>query len=283
MLPSDDLYIPDGVSIADAFSRTTHLGIAAHPDDLEIMAAHGILECYGRKDRWFFGIIVTDGAGSPRSGRYAITSNQEMVRIRRLEQERAAALGGYSGIAFLNYSSATVKSDEPGPLVQAIQSIIHATKPETIYMHNPFDRHDTHVAVALRTIRAVRKLPMDARPQRLLGCEVWGGLDWLPDNKRVILPLSSHQEIASRLLAAHQSQIAGGKRYDLAVQGRWAANATLSQSHEIDQAAAVSLAMDLTPLIEDENLSVGDYLANVIDSLKQATLNRITAYEKGNA
>ena len=37
-----DPRVPDGVSIDDAFTRTTHLAIGAHPDDLEVMDYHGV-------------------------------------------------------------------------------------------------------------------------------------------------------------------------------------------------------------------------------------------------
>ena len=30
------------------------------------MAYHGVAECFGRKDKWFTGVVVTNGAGSPR-------------------------------------------------------------------------------------------------------------------------------------------------------------------------------------------------------------------------
>src|SRR5262249_25512801 len=63
--------VPDGRPVEEALARTTHLGIVAHPDDLEILAARGILECYKPADRWFCGIVITDGAGSARSGPYA--------------------------------------------------------------------------------------------------------------------------------------------------------------------------------------------------------------------
>ena len=49
-------------------ARTTHMGIVAHPDDLEILAYPGILECLGKDDRWFCGVVATDGRGSARSG-----------------------------------------------------------------------------------------------------------------------------------------------------------------------------------------------------------------------
>lgn len=56
-------------------SHTTHLAIAAHQDDIEIMAGGPILDCYGKYEKWFTGVVVTDGAGSPRSGVYANYTN----------------------------------------------------------------------------------------------------------------------------------------------------------------------------------------------------------------
>ncbi len=63
-----DLFIPDGLAPEAALARTTHLSIAAHQDDIEIMAYHGIAECFAQRDRWFTGVVVTHGAGSPRNG-----------------------------------------------------------------------------------------------------------------------------------------------------------------------------------------------------------------------
>ena len=31
-----------------AVAKTTHMAIGAHQDDIEIMAYHGVLECFGR-------------------------------------------------------------------------------------------------------------------------------------------------------------------------------------------------------------------------------------------
>jgi hypothetical protein len=66
-----ELTVPDAQEIDSALPRTTHLGIGAHQDDLEFMALHGILECYEQSDKWFGGIICTDGAGSARTGPFA--------------------------------------------------------------------------------------------------------------------------------------------------------------------------------------------------------------------
>ena len=56
--------VPNGEAVEAALRRTTHVGIGAHQDDLEIMAYHGIAQCIGDNMRWFGGITCTDGAGS---------------------------------------------------------------------------------------------------------------------------------------------------------------------------------------------------------------------------
>ncbi|OVE77043.1 PIG-L family deacetylase, partial [bacterium E08(2017)] len=66
-----DIFIPGNIDLDEAVSRTTHLAIGAHQDDIEIMAYHGIASCYRQVDKWFSGVTVTDGSGSPRSGEYA--------------------------------------------------------------------------------------------------------------------------------------------------------------------------------------------------------------------
>src|SRR5581483_9405818 len=66
--PGADIFVPDGSECHAALAGTTHLCIAAHQDDIKIMAYHGIAECFGRRDRAFTGVVVTNGAGSSRTG-----------------------------------------------------------------------------------------------------------------------------------------------------------------------------------------------------------------------
>jgi hypothetical protein len=60
----------------------------------------------------------------------------------------------------------------------------------------------------------------------VLGCEVWRNLDWLLDEDKQGLPVDDRPNLAAALSGVFDSQISGGKRYDLAVQGRRLANAT---------------------------------------------------------
>jgi hypothetical protein len=66
------------------------------------------------------------------------------------------------------------------------------------------------------------------------------------------------------LVAVFDSQISGGKRYDLATMGRRRANATYYASHATDVADLMAFAMDLTPFIEDDDLDLTDYVMTYI-------------------
>jgi LmbE family N-acetylglucosaminyl deacetylase len=275
--PAADLYVPDGTPAARALKRTTHLCIGAHQDDIEIMAHHGIAACYGRRDRGFTGVVVTDGGGSPRTGRYARFTDEEMKAERRREQRRAAKLGRYAAAIQLAHPSVVVKDPRVTEVVEDLTAVLKACSAEVVYLHNPADKHDTHIAVFLRCLAALRALPKNRRPKQVLGCEVWRNLDWLVDADKVLLDDSARPALAAKLIGAFASQIAGGKRYDLAIAGRRLANATFHTSHATDQAAAVTWAMDLTPLVADEKLSVEKFTLAHLDRLRkdvQARLRR---------
>lgn len=243
------VHVPDGSPTAAALQRTTCLGIGAHPDDLEILAIEGILSCFGRSDRWFTGVIVTDGAGSPRSGRFANFDDQRITAVRRQEQHKAAKLGGYSAVVELSYPSCSVKAPGDLRVVEDLEQVLSATLPEVVYTHDLADPHETHVAVTLRVLEAARRLPPERRPRRLIGCEVWRGLDWLPAAERVVMLLEPQEQLQLELLSTFESQIAGGKRYDLAVLGRRRAHATFAEHDAVDASCLVALGMDLTPLV----------------------------------
>src|SRR5665213_2719004 len=179
--PAADLFVPDGVAVESALSRTKHLCIAAHQDDIEIMAYQGIAECYDSTERWFSGVVVTDGSGSPRAGKFVNFSDEEMKMVRRQEQRTAARIGKYSAVVQLAHPSTLVKSAKTNQVRDDLTAILAATPAHTIYLHNPADKHDTHIAVLLRSLEALRARPKAQRPARVLGCEVWRDLDWLSD------------------------------------------------------------------------------------------------------
>lgn len=273
--PNADIFIPDGQEIIPALQRTTHLGIGAHQDDLEFMTVHGILECFGQTDKAYCGIVCTDGAGSARSGVYATYSDAQMKEVRRLEQRTAAMVGRYGSMLQLDYTSAVVKARDNTPLVDDLYAIFKIARPQVVYTHVPSDKHDTHIGVARATIAAIRRLSLQERPQQVLGCEIWRDLDWLPDNRKVVLDVSERANISAALSGVFDSQISGGKRYDDAVMGRRRAHATFFESHAVDSATLVNFAMDLTPLVQDDSLSLTAYTVSLIEELKADVMARI--------
>lgn len=277
--PLAECYFPSGEGTDAQLSRTTHLGIGAHQDDLEMLAIHGILAGYEHLDQTFTGVTVTDGRGAPRSGDYADLSDEEMWQVRLGEQRNAADIGRYNAQFQLNYTSAQVKFPHREDVISDLKAIIQACRPGFIYTHNLADKHDTHVAVALSVIEALRQMGTKAQGITVYGCEIWRDLDWLPDEKKVALDVSSHTGLQMALLQAFTSQIAGGKRYDLAAMGRRRANATFFQSHQTDQTELMVFAMDLTPLIEQPTLEITDYLAGFVQEFSNDASHRLTKFK----
>ena len=258
-----DVFVPDGSEIGAALGRTTHLAIGAHQDDLEFMAAHGVVECFQNAACWFTGVVVTNGGGSARDFEYKDYSDERMMAVRQLEQRKAAFVGEYSAMLQLRHPSAAVKDAASPAVVADLVSILRETRPEVVYTHNLADKHDTHVAVALRLIAACQALPADARPSRIIGCEVWRDLDWLCDADKVVMPVDGHENLHAALMGVFDSQIAGGKRYDLATAGRRRAHATYFESHGSDEHSALIWGMDLSPLLSgaDPSELVKSYIA----------------------
>ncbi len=273
--PTADVFVPDGLEPAAALARTTHLCVSAHQDDIEIMAYNGIAECFGRPDQWFTGVVVTNGAGSPRAGIYGQYTDEEMQKVRLKEQRKAAYVGEYACQIQLDYPSSAVKNAKDTAVRDDLTAIFRAAKPRVVYLHNLADKHDTHVGVALRAIAALRGLRGEVRPEKVYGCEVWRDLDWLADEHKQALPVSARPNVAASLVGLFDSQVSGGKRYDLATQGRRIAHATYFASHGTDVETALSYAMDLTLLIEDPSLPVANYVLGFIDELRTDVEQRL--------
>ncbi len=87
----------------------------------------------------------------------------------------------------------------------------------------------------------MRELPRGQRPKKVWGCEVWRNLDWLADDDKVLMDVSGHEHLAAALNGMFDSQIPGGKRYDLATLGRRRANATFLESHATDAGRATGI------------------------------------------
>ncbi len=275
---TSDTWIRDELTLDDALARATHLGIGAHQDDLEFMAYEGIAECYQRDDRWFAGVTVTDGRSSSRLGPYADYSEEDMRVARAEEQRKAAEIGEYTAQIQLDYLSKEAKGDAREQVVEDLVVLLRKMRPEVVYLHQPADKHDAHVAVMGCCIEALRRTADHHVPDRILGCEVWRSLDWLADSEKIAMDCSAHPELAETLNSVFDSQIAGGKRYDLAIMGRRRANATFLDSHGSDIYTSIAWAMDLKPLVEDPSKSVESFVLGKVEELASDIAARVIRF-----
>ena len=193
--------------------KCAYMAISAHQDDIEIMATDGILKAFDSKDETFYAVVATDGAGSARNGLYADYTDEMMKQVRVFEQRKAAEVGAYGGLISLNYTSKEAKDAAERRMIEDFKSILTELKPKYIYTHNLCDKHDTHVGVVTKVIKAIRELDPADRPEKVYGCEVWRDLDWMLDDEKVIFDVSAHENLKAALLGVFDSQIAGGKRY----------------------------------------------------------------------
>ena len=277
--PQADIFVPGGAAAPEqALARVTHLCLGAHQDDIEIMAHAGISDCLETPGKAFGGVVVTNGAGSPRTGPYAHLTDEQMQGVRRDEQRKAAVLGRYAIQLQLAHPSSVVKTPGHAGVAADLAAIFGGCCPEVVYLHNPADKHDTHVAVLLRCLEALRALPADRRPRRVLGCEVWRDLDWMVDTDKVALDAGRFPDLALELLKVFDSQVTGGKRYDLATMGRRSAHATYHTSHATDKVTGITWAMDLTPLLSDSSLSLEAFTLGYLKRLQDDVQGRIRRF-----
>lgn len=269
------VFVNKNADFDSATQSTTHLCVAAHEDDVEIMAYGGVLNCYQNPDFRFCGVCVTNGEGSPRCGKYADYSNAQMRAARAKEQLKASQIGDYSVQFLLDYSSAEVCRSNPF-VIEDLCKIILATKPQIIYTHNIADRHPTHVAVALKTIAAIKAA--NFHPQKLYGCEVWRNLDWLCDCK-VQQSTAGNDKLEKQLIEVFKTQIAGGKSYGKASIARRRVNATFAESHGVDRYTACENYIDLTSIV-NEDVSVKDFISARLSNFTDSVLSQIDNLDK---
>ena len=276
--PESDIWLSDGLDLEDALRRTTHLGIGAHQDDLEFMAYEGVAACYQQSDLWFSGVTVTDGRGSSRKGPFADYTNEQIREVRRQEQREAAEIGDYSAQIQLDYPSSEIKGDGRSKVADDIYYILERMRPQVVYLHQPADKHDSHVATLACCIAALRRAADQHLPDRIIGCEVWRSLDWLADHDKIAMVCDGHPELMRALFAVYRSQIEGGKRYDLAVEGRRRSNATMFDSHGSDEYDALAWGVDLKPLVEQPDLSIESYILEKIAEFSNDVRSRIQKF-----
>lgn len=267
-------YIPNNTKIG----KKKILAIAAHQDDIELMAFSGISKSIIEEEYSFIGVVCTNGKSSPRIGKYKNMTNDDMILERRKEQCKASEIGRYEACYLLDYDSFEVKKSCKA-LKKDLKSIIDEYKPDIIYTHNKFDKHETHLGVVFNVIEFLKTIRDEYKPKKFIGCEVWRDLDWLDDLKKVILDCGLDEQKQLDILNVFESQVVGGKRYDLAGVGRRYANATFFESHSVHNIKMTNYGIDLYPLIQNKSLSLKKFAKEYLKDFERECLLNIKNFK----
>lgn len=273
-----DIHVPDGVNPEAALKRTTYMSIGAHQDDCEIMAYNAIAQCYNSETDWFTAVVLTDGGGSPRSGKYANYTNEQIHIKRSSEQRDAADIGQYAAVIQLAYSSEEVRTSKCDIVEEELIGIFRKACPKYMFIHSPFDRHETHFGACIRTLNALRKLPKEYHPQKVYGMEVWRSLDWLSESDRTMFDTSRYPEIEKGVITAFESQCTPLKRFDLAAIGRRLGNATFQAPRDNNTMRSCNIGLDLTPLIQKPDLCIQEFALAFIDRFYNEVVDMFNKY-----
>lgn len=235
--------------------RVTDVCIVAHPDDVEIGCHYACVECLDDPQRGLLAVVVTDGGGLTRTNEEQSWLREEIVDKRWEEQVRAGHVGEYAGGIGLMYHSDEVKSDNAAilePIKAQIADILrNCPQLVAVHTHSLLDTHPTHEAVARLAIGAIRSLPDSRRPQRLYGSQVWDGIEDAPRRLVRKFDVSDWRHLIANLVSCFKIE-SKGKNYPDAVIGRLQANATFGESHNLDCAKLLALALDMSELIDSD-------------------------------
>lgn len=257
------VHVSDSVAADVHLAQVSHMAIGAHPDDLEIIGIQGIHQSIGSSNQFFGGVVVTNGAGSTRGSEYKNLSDSEFAAERSAEQLAAAEFGGYEVLVELRRNSSELLDGLNSAIVDRLVALIDTLRPDTLYIHNPFDRHATHAALSMHCLQALREV--SDPPETVYGVEVWRNLDWVSTEYRVTLDVSACLDLQASLLSLFKSQVSENKRYDVALVDRSRSHATLLDERSVDQLNAGLLAVDLSHLVGPDAESSMEYIAEVLD------------------
>jgi LmbE family N-acetylglucosaminyl deacetylase len=246
-------------------SLGTHLAIGAHPDDLEIMAGPLIEECLEDARKKLVGVVCTHGVSDSFLSENSKPLISKKIDVRRTEQLKAAELGGYFAVVQLGHSSGAVKDTSFSLLKEQLTALINTIKPQTVYTHNPFDRHQTHRAIFRNVFETLKDSHYS--PEEFLGCEVWRGLDWIDSEKKRALSIKNPAFI-EKLISCFSSQQDSQRDYALGLRSRLKANQTFNDAYNFLESDHILYALDLKHLLEKKTqVKLSHALAEFIDPL----------------
>lgn len=180
------------------------LVVVAHPDD-EVLGAGGTLARLAADGREVHIVFLADGVGARGSDKAAAERRVGAARL-------AASRLGAQEPQFLGFPDNRLDQPDLLDITQAIERVIAAIGPVTIYTHHAGDLNIDHVICHRAVLTACRPLP-GFKVRRIYAMEVPSSTEWAspaPNNAFVptrFVDISAVQEIKRRALEAYSEEM----------------------------------------------------------------------------
>ena len=158
------------------------LGVAAHPDDLELGCGGTLLKMH-RAGHEIYVVVMSFGEAAGEA------------TTRRKEQELVAKFYGAKKVYWMGHEDTRVKVDRAS--IDAMDKILHEVHPGIVFVHHDADTHQDHRSTSKLVVSATRYT------QNVLFYETSTTTSFSPE---VFVDIANFVEDKCRLLRNHKSQ-----------------------------------------------------------------------------
>jgi N-acetylglucosamine malate deacetylase 2 len=181
------------------------LVVFPHPDD-EAFGVSGTIATHVNNGTPVTYACLTLGEMGRNMGNPPFTNRENLPKIRKEELKEAARVLGIQDLRMLGYRDKTIEFEDEEKLANKMLELIEEVNPSLIISFYPgYSVHPDHDATGAAVVRAVAKVPADARPT--LHCVAFSNncVDEIgePDILNDISPVSETKLAA---IQAHRSQ-----------------------------------------------------------------------------
>ena len=190
----------------------TVLAITCHPDDLEIHCAGTLMKCVDRGDRVVVCHLCSGDLG------HMVIQPEELKKIRSLEAQRAAAIGGFE-YRYGGFDDLSIYDNNKAARDMVVD-VIREVDPDFIITHSPDDYMADHTAVSRLVFEASftasvphyrTNVEKSARVVPIYYMSPSGGFNFQPTE---YVDVSDYMDRKIQMLQCHESQIVWLKDHD---------------------------------------------------------------------
>jgi hypothetical protein len=199
-------------------------------------------------------------------------TDDAMRTIRQREQEKAAVVGEYAAVVMLDRTSADVQGPGHVALVQELTDLLRAARPEVVYTHSPRTGIRRTYRWSSPPWPPAARCPPASAPRESSAARCGATSSGSPQRTRSRSDVSGRDSMGAALMGVFESQIVGGKRYDLAVPARRLAHADVHTTRTPSMRAGGPLPRHgPDPARAGAGRSVAAYVQECIDRFRGRT------------